>query len=83
MQFTYKILKRIQTAWYLFRHSKNKNNECSYNSSQQLLLIDLPIEILSKIILKLLNEWSFMKVPHTTYLRGYLDFFGNSARTIN
>jgi hypothetical protein len=74
MQFTYKIRKRIQTTWYLFRHSKNKTNECSYNSSQPLLLINLPIEILSKIISKLLNEWSFMKASHITYLRGYLDF---------
>jgi hypothetical protein len=69
----YTILKLIQTAWYLFSHSENKNNERSCNSPQQLLLIDLPIKILSKIILELLNEWSFMKAPHVTYLRGNLD----------
>jgi hypothetical protein len=43
------------------------NNKCSYNSPQKLLLIHLPAEIISKIILELLNEWSLLKSMYGTY----------------
>jgi hypothetical protein len=54
-------------------NDNSSNNECSYNSSQTLSLIHLPNEILSKVILELLNEWCLIKSMSNRYMRGLLD----------
>ena len=54
-------------------NDSSSNNACCYNSSQKLLLIHLPNEILSIIILELLNEWCLMKSTDNRYTRGLLD----------
>ena len=54
-------------------NDSSSNNACCYNSSQKLLLIHLPNEILSMIILELLNEWCLLKYTDDRYTRGLLD----------
>lgn len=72
-----RLLERIQTARYLHSHNKNKKIKISFNLPQKLLLIHLPSDILSKIILELLTEWSIMRTLFTTYPRGLLDLYDN------
>ena len=71
------MLSFVQKAW-LSCHSYKKTkksitNKFSPDLQNPLLLIHLPIELLSKIILELLNEWALMGSFKFTYLRGLLD----------
>ena len=70
------MLNYVRKAWSSCnRHDKKKSitNESSLGLQKQLLLIHLPTELLSKIILELLNEWALMRSLKCTYLRGLLD----------
>ena len=71
------MLNFIYKAWSsCHRHHKKKKsitNKFSPDLENPLLLIHLPIELLSKIILELLNEWALMRSLKFTYLRGLLD----------
>ncbi|CDO53374.1 hypothetical protein, no similarity [Geotrichum candidum] len=70
------MLNYVRKAWSSCnRHDKKKSitNESSLGLQKQLLLIHLPTELLSKIILELLNEWALMRSFKFTYLRGLLD----------
>ena len=71
------MLSFVQKAW-LSCHSYKKTkksitNKFSPDLQNPLLLIHLPIELLSKIILELLKEWALMRSFKFTYLRGSLD----------
>ena len=72
-----RLLERIQTARYLHSRNKNKKIKISFNLPRKLLLIHLPSDILSKIILELLTEWSILRTLFTTYPRGLLDLYDN------
>ena len=71
------MLNFIHKAWSSCnRHKKKKKgitNKVSPDLQKHLLLIHLPTELLSKIILELLNEWALMRSFKMTYLRGSLD----------
>ena len=71
-----KTLNLIQKAWYSCL-TKNTKSQYRCNLSRPSLLIQLPTEILSKIILELLNEWSLTRTLKITYLRGHIDLFEN------
>jgi len=70
------MLNLIHKAWSsCHRHKEKKSftNKSSPDLQKHLVLINLPTELLSKIILKLLNEWALMKPFKMAYLRGLLD----------
>ena len=71
-----KSLNLIQKAWYSCL-TKNTKSQYRCNLSRPSLLIQLPTEILSKIILELLNEWSLTRTLKITYLRGHIDLYEN------
>jgi len=76
MLFLKAILKYLQTAKRTGSYKSNdnsSNNGYSCNSPQKLFLIHLPNEILSMIILELLNEWCLVKSTCNRYMRGLLD----------
>ncbi|CDO56714.1 hypothetical protein, no similarity [Geotrichum candidum] len=76
MKFLKAILKHLQTSKATGTCNSNNNssnNACCYNSPQKLFLVHLPNEILSIVILELLNEWCLMKSVHNRYIRGLLD----------
>ena len=67
------ILKAEKTTGTCNSNDSSSSNACCYNSSQKLFLIHLPNEILSMIILELLNEWCLLKYIDDRYTRGLLD----------
>ena len=76
MKFLKAILKHLQTlkaTGTCNSNNNSSNNACCYNSPQKLFLVHLPNEILSIVILKLLNEWCLVKSVHNRYIRGLLD----------
>ena len=71
------MLNLIHKAWSsCHRHKKKKKgitNKVSPDLQKHLLLIHLPTELLSKIILELLNEWALVRSFKMTHLQGSLD----------
>jgi len=67
----------VQKAWLSCHRYKKKKKSITNKSRsdlpRQLLLINLPTELLSKIILELLNEWALTRSIKFTYLQGLLD----------
>jgi hypothetical protein len=68
------VHKALSSCHRFNKKKKNiNNNKNSPDPPKRLLLIHLPTELLSKIILELLNEWALARSFKFSYLRGLLD----------